>query len=163
MTLAGLLMGPNASRGWRDWQFAAACAAGPLVWFVLAQGGLPLGDPAWIAQSPWRFIWLAVGAPVLEEMVFRGGLQPMLAQALAARESRSLHCGFMSSRVAANVLTSLVFAAMHLPTHAALWAASVFVPSLLFGHFRDRHHGVGSPMVLHAFYNAGYFLLFGGA
>jgi membrane protease YdiL (CAAX protease family) len=37
----------------------------------------------------------------------------------------------------------------------------VLFPSLIFGYFRDRYTSIYPCMVLHAFYNAGYFGLTG--
>jgi hypothetical protein len=59
----------------------------------------------------------------------------------------------------ANLTVSVIFVALHFLTHPPLWAFGVLFPSLLFGYFRDRHHSVYPSMVLHVFYNAGYFLL----
>ncbi len=140
-------------RWWRDWQFAAAWAAAPLAWWTLARLGVPLGDPAWVRQSPWLFGWLVGLGPLLEEVVFRGGLQPALAQRMARAR-------WPAAPVLANLVTSLAFAALHGLSHPAPWAAAVFLPSLVFGHFRQRHGGLGSPVALHVGYNAGYFLLF---
>jgi len=139
---------------WRDWQFAAACAAGPVAWWAMARGGIPIGDPTWAWREPWHFVWLSLLLPVWEEWVFRGWMQPLVAQGIARAR-------WPSPRLLANLATSLAFAAMHLPSHPVAWAAAVVVPSVVFGHFRDRHGHVGSAMALHAFYNAGYFLLFG--
>jgi len=147
--------GERLVRGaWRDPQFLAACAAAPAVWIGLAASGLPLRlDVPSLAS--WHGAWLVAAGPILEELAFRGGLQPAARNALDA---------ILRPRPAAwtaNLLTSVAFAALHLPTHPPAWAAAVFVPSLAFGHFRDRHDGLASPIALHVFYNAGYFALFG--
>ena len=84
--------------------------------------------------------------PVLEEIVFRGFLQGWIARA-TRRAWRGISL--------ANLLTSVCFAAAHLLTQAMLWAALVFFPSMIFGYFRERHEGLGTPILLHAFYNAG--------
>jgi membrane protease YdiL (CAAX protease family) len=34
----------------------------------------------------------------------------------------------------------------------------VFVPSLVFGHFRERHESLVTPMLLHSFFNLTYLL-----
>ena len=59
------------------------------------------------------------------------------------------------------VLTSLLFTALHFINHAPLWAAAVFFPSLVFGFFKDRTGKLAAPIILHVFYNSGYFWLFG--
>ena len=61
----------------------------------------------------------------------------------------------------ANLLTSLLFTALHFINHAPLWAAAVFFPSLVFGFFKDRTGKLAAPIILHVFYNSGYFWLFG--
>lgn len=98
-----------------------------------------------------RFVWPALLMPVLEELAFRGWLQTELLSRWPRRLGPLSH---------ANLLTSVVFTALHFIQHPPLWAAGVFLPSLVFGHFRERHAGLVSPMLLHAWYNAGYFLLF---
>ena len=39
---------------------------------------------------------------------------------------------------------------------------SVFVPSLIFGYFRDRYRNIVPAVLLHVFYNTGFVLLFNG-
>ncbi|MBU1192755.1 MAG: hypothetical protein KKA36_09395 [Gammaproteobacteria bacterium] len=36
----------------------------------------------------------------------------------------------------------------------------VIVPSLIFGHFRDRFGTLHAPIMLHIYYNLGYFWIF---
>lgn len=93
--------------------------------------------------------------PTLEEIIFRGGLQPWLSHHPRGAASR---CGIS----VANLVTSTLFAATHLLRHPPGWAAAMFLPSLVFGYFRDRHNSLRSPIVLHVFYNTGYFWLFDG-
>lgn len=102
-------------------------------------------------RTPLAYLWPVLLLPILEEWVFRGALQP----ALGARWPQRY--GPLSL---ANLLASLAFTALHFFQHAPLWAASVFLPSLLFGYFRERHGNLASPILLHVWYNAGYFLLF---
>lgn len=138
---------------WRDPRFAAALVAGPLVWLVLISiHGRP-DNLLWPLNAPWRLAWFALVVPVLEELAFRGLIQGSL---LRARWGKA---GFRGVSVA-NVLTSALFAALHLIRHSPLWAAATFFPSLVFGYFRDRHRTLSAPVVLHCFYNAGYFWLF---
>jgi membrane protease YdiL (CAAX protease family) len=100
------------------------------------------------------FVVLVVGYPGLEEVVFRGCLQGQLSrQAWGQRRWYGI--------TAANGCTSLLFALAHGWSHPPLWAAAVLLPSLVFGYFRDRYTSIYPGMVLHAFYNAGYFGLTG--
>lgn len=133
---------------WKDPQLALALVTGPIAWGLLALSpGAATGPP--LSVTDWLGVTLVY--PVLEELVFRGLLQPWLARMLGFRR--------LGPVSAANLLTSVLFAAAHLMHHPGIWAAAVLGPSLVFGHFRERHAGVSVPIFLHAYYNAGYFLL----
>jgi len=144
---------------WRDMQFGAVLVAAPVVWGVMAWM-LPSGFQADEALSkPGHFLMLAGGYPVLEEIVFRGVLQGYLR-----RSSWGMHR--MGPLTIANILSSFVFTSLHFLSHPPLAAMLVFAPSLVFGYFRDRTdedrtHGMGAPVILHVWYNTGYFLIFG--
>ena len=140
----------------KDPAFGAALLAAPLFWGGLLLWGATSPDLGWPARAPGQFLLLCVVYPVLEELAFRGFLQGFFRQKAWGLRS----AGGMS---AANLLTSLVFAALHFLRHAPLWAGLTFFPSLVFGFFRDRSGSVVPPIVLHVFYNAGYFWLFGSA
>jgi membrane protease YdiL (CAAX protease family) len=97
----------------------------------------------------WRLLLLLVAAPVLEELVFRGLIQEWLAAA-AAR-----HCLPAIGRMtAANLLTSLAFAACHLPYQTPELACLIVVPSLVFGRLKELHVSLVPAMLMHAWYNA---------
>lgn len=138
---------------YRDSLFWSAVFAGPAACLVLAV----LPGVRWmpgLSLALWPFVLSVLVYPAVEEWLFRGELQPLIAR------WRSRCWGPLTL---ANVLTSVVFAALHLLFHPPLWAASVFLPSLVFGYFRERSGGLAAPIVLHATYNAAYFLLLGGA
>ncbi len=140
------------ARYWKDPLFFAALGAALLYWGVLYLLVRPAPDPAWPLREPLRFLYPALLYPVVEEMIFRGYLQE-----LAHRHLKPWRLGPLSH---ANILTSLLFTALHFIHHPPLWAAAVLVPSLLFGFFKDRSERLGAPIALHVFYNSGYFLLF---
>ena len=143
---------PPISRLAHDRHFAAALAAGPVAWIALALALNVQPSPAWILGDPVRALSLVVAWPLLEEALFRGGVQPALLRTRwGAREAWGL--------TTANVATSVLFAAAHLASQAPEWAAAAFVPSLVFGHFRERYGSIVPGAALHVFYNAGYFLL----
>lgn len=137
----------------RDRWFWLALLAGPGVWAAL-YFWLPVvpGQDEHLNQW-WTLLLLAGLYPLLEEWLFRGLLQPQL---LTCRPFRIQYLGLSY----ANLLTSLLFAAAHLFTQPPLWAAAVIIPSLVFGAFRDRYQSVVPAIILHSFYNLGYFLIF---
>ncbi len=145
-------MASDATTWWKDWRFAAAVLAACLYWAVLllVQGRPP--DWGWPLRAPRMALYAVLLYPVVEELVFRG-----LLQDLASRHLRAWRLGPLSH---ANVYTSVLFAAAHFINHPPVWAAAVFVPSLVFGYFKDRTGGLAAPIALHIWYNAGYFWLF---
>lgn len=86
--------------------------------------------------------------PVLEELAFRGAVQSwLLSRPLgAARRGISV----------ANLITSVLFCAAHTIYQPILWATSTFIPSLVFGHFRERYDQVLPSVLLHGWYNLGF-------
>jgi membrane protease YdiL (CAAX protease family) len=102
----------------------------------------------------WGFCFLVLWQPCLEEVLFRGVLQGHLYQ--QSWGWRAWH-----GVTVANATTSLLFMLGHWWQHPPLWALAVLGPSCLFGYFRDRYASVYPSMALHAFYNAGYFVLTG--
>lgn len=137
---------------WRDRLFYAAVAAAPVYWLLLFLLTRPRPQLDWPLQQPLVFLYPALFYPVLEELVFRG-----LIQELAHRYLKPWRVGPLSH---ANLLTSLLFTALHFISHPPLWAAAVLVPSLVFGFFKDRSGALAVPVVLHVFYNSGYLWLF---
>jgi hypothetical protein len=136
-----------------------AFLADPL-WWLAGAGGLVLtvgmlrvapqalagsalhGVPVWLSCVLWQ--------PILEEATFRGVLQGGL---LRSRWGGKRWVGVS----AANLTCSAAFTAAHFVHHPPLWAASVLLPSLLFGWLRERHGGLGAPIGLHVLFNLEFF------
>lgn len=150
------LLGLHYNRSFhRDPAFLLLLALGPIVWFFmvgfLASYSLPrhaIWSPAFVSITLWQ--------PLFEELLFRGIVQGYLLQSMARQKT---WFGLSIS----NLLTSFLFSLAHLVNHSILWSLLVFVPSLGFGFVRDRFGSVYPSIALHAFYNAGYFLLIGSA
>lgn len=142
-----------ALRFLQDKWFWLALAAGPCVWVALWWFfSVPItigGAMTWTV-----LLSLIVIYPVLEEIVFRGALQGWL---LGLQPFKQRLTGISL----ANLLTSVLFTGLHFFNHSPLWAALVFVPSLVFGWARDRFDSIAPAIALHVFYNAGFLLLFG--
>jgi membrane protease YdiL (CAAX protease family) len=119
---------------------------------VWAAIGLFFG-PAMYVPSGWTaWVSFVLVYPVVEELLFRGVLQGE-ALRLTTRDGRSLRAGPVTW---ANVLVTLVFVAMHLLAQPLIWALAVIVPSLVFGHLRERFASVWPAVLVHAVYNAGF-------
>lgn len=132
----------------------------PLLWAALAAGPAGCAALALLPGVPWSpglpvgpLLWPALAVlvyPPLEEYVFRGGLQPWMGGRWPRR---------WGPLTAANLGASAAFAGLHFLFHPPLWAAAVFVPSLVFGYFRERHDTLATSIALHVAYNASYLLL----
>ncbi|UTA47217.1 JDVT-CTERM system glutamic-type intramembrane protease [Simiduia sp. 21SJ11W-1] len=128
---------------WQDKHWATLALAGSLVAVV---AGLIIAPMT--ATLSAIVLWVAV-YPIVEEYVFRGMLQPLIARHWPQRW-RQLSI--------ANLLTSGVFTLAHVATKGVHpLSLGVFFPSLLFGYFRERHENLLSPMALHALFNAVFF------
>ena len=120
---------------------------------------LLLPFPIWIYFSDMKGInylssnevlMLLILFPITEELFFRGIIQPIIHK----KFSKTWH-----SISAANVLTSLLFSFSHLFNHNPFWALSTFLPSMIFGWSKDRYNTLLAPLMLHCYYNAGWFYL----
>lgn len=135
--------------GWLHWlrdrHFVLAALAAVPVWIALGElvGGRMQANLALPA-----LVSLVVVQPVVEELVFRGALQGHL---LARGWTRRI--GPVSS---ANLGTTVAFVALHFMAQPPAWAIAVAVPSLVFGHVRERAGSVLPAIALHALYNAGF-------
>lgn len=141
----------SEDRLWDKFLWTAVLGA-PVVWLVLVIAGVPVLPVQRLAEHIQSLLLIVIVYPVLEEIVFRGGLQEWLSVRFRNPSWQGVSL--------ANVVTSLLFTATHFIYHPPLWAASVFLPSLVFGFFKDRHRSLKTPIALHIFYNFGYALLF---
>ena len=90
--------------------------------------------------------FLIVFYPVVEELAFRGVIQEVIAT-----KTKQYPAFYYFS--IANIATSLLFVAMHFVHHTPLWALLVFVPSLIFGYFKEQYKSILPSIFLHMFYN----------
>jgi membrane protease YdiL (CAAX protease family) len=90
--------------------------------------------------------FLIIFYPVIEELVFRGVIQEFIAS--KTKQFRS----FFHLSIA-NVMTSLLFVAIHFVHHPPSWALLVFIPSLIFGYFKEQYGDIRASIMLHMFYN----------
>ena len=127
------------SRYWRDPALGVALLLPLPFWFWFhQQGGQPI--------APWWI--LALAAPVLEELVFRGAIQGAALRAPLGRRS-----AFGISL--ANILAASLFATLHFFSHQSPAALLTFFPGVVFGFFRDRYGSVVPAIALHAYFNLG--------
>ena len=136
---------------WKDRTYQAALIAAAIFWTGLFTFTRPSLNWLWPLYSPWIFLSLAMVYPILEEIVFRGLLQEQLHRYIKG------HIGIFTR---ANILTSIIFTSLHLFYHDPVWAAVVIFPSLIFGYFKDKYQSLIPSIVLHVFYNIGYYWIF---
>ncbi|CAC9434252.1 hypothetical protein [uncultured Gammaproteobacteria bacterium] len=87
-------------------------------------------------------IYVQRSHPIIEELVFRGLIQDYL---------HTKFTNTVAQLSLANILTTILFVLLHLIYHPILWALAVFVPSLIFGYFKDRFGCVLPAIILHIF------------
>ncbi len=92
--------------------------------------------------------YLLLVSPVWEEIAFRGVLLEWLRRRM--RGVLPLSGGYISY---ANMLTAVMFAAMHLLTQPPLAAASILVPGIIFGMVYERYRIVVLCIIVHMSYN----------
>jgi len=144
----------DKSKYYRDSAYQAAILVAPALWGILLITGNTHIQLDWMLLMPWAFLMLCVIQPILEEWVFRGLFQGYLMEINFWNQS------FWGISFA-NIAVATIFILLHLIYHPMQLALLVFIPALLFGYFRDRFQGRLLPsMVLHCFYNTGYFILY---
>ncbi len=113
---------------------------------------LVLGLGSWLLPAPdfnlaWtKLLFLAF----FEELIFRFGLQETLNRQLTKKL-------LIPGVSLANILTSTVFALLHLSQHPPVWALLVFFPSLIFGWVWDRYKNILPCWLVHFLYNYLFF------
>ena len=135
-----------------DKWFGAALGAALCFWGGVAAIYQVTPELVAVQQQLGRFLLLILLIPVVEEAVFRGLVQEYLQRLFRQRSFL-----FFSY---ANILTSCLFVVLHIFYHPFILALAVFIPSLIYGFFRDKYHSLMPPAFLHVYYNSGYFLLF---
>jgi membrane protease YdiL (CAAX protease family) len=104
--------------------------------------------------APARDVALLLLWSTSEEIVFRGGLQPLLGWVLArATEPGSAPLPGWSVISIANLVTSLLFCAAHLLNKPVWVVLGLFPVSLLLGASLERSGRLWVPVALHAYFN----------
>lgn len=123
-----------------------ACAiAAPPIAFAVAVAGFAMET-----TDPLRDVALIALASIVEEIVFRGALQPALDRAFAGRLPGRWQAGVLTP---ANLVTSTVFAAFHLWRHPLVVAVGVFPVSLVYGRARELSGRWWPAALLHLAFN----------
>ena len=128
-------------------QYGAALLAAPI--FVLLYINIFQHQPfdvEGIFSDTKSLFFLIVFYPVIEELAFRGVIQEYIA-------SKTKQYPSFFFLTVANIVTSVLFVLMHFVHHAPLWALLVFIPSLIFGYFKDQYKHILPSIFLHMFYN----------
>jgi len=129
------------------WTVIVALAI-PLAWMIAALGfTIPV-------VAPGRDVTVLLLWSASEEIVFRGGLQTLLARALAraTRVDSPQREGWLAVS-AANLLASVAFCAAHAWNKPAVVALGLLPVSLVLGASLERSGRLWVPIVLHAYFN----------
>lgn len=140
---------------WHQRDFWLACIAAALFWAIFRLLNTPPPVDIVYPVLSSTLLLLIFVFPVLEEIVFRGLIQESIHQLLSHNRLPTVLFWRISS---ANLVASLLFSASHLWAHSALWALATLVPSLIFGYFKDKYQSLQPAIMLHIFYNLGFYL-----
>lgn len=122
------------------WVFAAV----PMCAFATTSLGLFLQPQE--CQDTRLYFKLLLWGPVVEELVFRAGLQKWLVQ-----KTTRVHVS--------NCISSTVFALMHYGISGNLLSLAVFLPSLALGWAYQTTNSIAWAMGLHMLFNLVFLLL----
>ena len=139
----------------KDVKFWIALLSAFPVWFVLLSSDYQIQGLNEEGRLLRSLIFVGLLYPVVEELCFRGFIQTSLHK-IPVLTISLFGLGY------ANILTSILFAALHAIYQPFFMAILIFVPSLVFGYFRDRYNSVVPAIMLHIFYNAGLFMIGAG-
>jgi hypothetical protein len=131
----------------------AALAWGTPFTVVVAVAALSVAVALAAASVPAHWLLLVAFAPVVEETVFRAGLQETLLRRLPTRRA--------PGALGVNVVTALAFAAAHVALHPGVLAGLTGLPALLIGRVYQQHRRLAPCIALHALCNATWLLLTG--
>lgn len=131
---------PDPARRLATFYWIAVLAAPPIAG-ALAANGLGMA-----VVEPWRDLAFLALWSVIEEIVFRGGVQA----ALLRREGS----GFQACSTA-NLVASALFAGAHAWAHPPLVALGMFPVSLVLGTaYEGSGRRLAPPIALHLYFNA---------
>jgi membrane protease YdiL (CAAX protease family) len=99
-----------------------------------------------------------LGAPLVEELIFRAGLQIWLIDRLAVLP-RTGRLAPSTQATLAIAITALAFAAAHLVRHPGLSSALTVVPALLLGALYQQQRRLRTCVLLHGLFNGLWLLV----
>lgn len=148
LSLAAFGFRPPPGRYWL-YALAVATPLSALAAWALSQVSEP-GPLAGLKLAPWLvYLYFVVGAPIQEEVIFRGLLQTVFARTLASAPRYAA-----ASALAASLAIAALFGAIHLVV-GPLTALAAVVLGVLAGELRRRAGSLGSAIVCHAIFNLG--------
>ena len=141
---------------WQEIDFWLACLVGVVFWVSLTLLDLGISYSAPTTRVTTTLYILVIVFPILEEIVFRGLIQDSIRKLLENAQLKTVLLWPISNP---NLLTSLCFSLSHMWSHSALWALATLFPSLVFGYFKDKYQSLYPSILLHIFYNLGFYII----
>ena len=125
--------------------FGAAIFSAPLAAFVYIKlfGSLLLSKNQLNSSVIFSSIILF---PIIEELSFRGILLDVFNYLFKNKK-------LFAQISIANIATSILFAIMHTQYHLLFLALLTFIPSIIFGFFKEQFNSVIPAILLHSYYN----------
>ena len=133
-----------AKQCYLNYRFALAMLAGMVVVWVMHRWVQPY--PSEVMFTWVQLLSLVIWQPLFEEVLFRGIIQGELT-------ARGVTGDVLPGVSCSNAIASSLFVLLHLVMTSSYWSFALFVPSVIYGHFRDRFDSVVPSMLLHGAYN----------
>ena len=149
------------SNYWKQRDFILACTAalvfGLSFHLLSLEQYFPISKPV---VTPLFIVTFFV-LPILEETVFRGLIQESIHKLIEDNKHRFVRIRtILIAKISmANFVTSILFCLSHLWFQPLHWALAVFIPSILFGYFKDQYNALTPAILLHIFYNMVFYLM----
>ncbi len=96
-------------------------------------------------MGSFHWVWVLIGAPVAEEVIFRRGLHEALLRGLFFDRARE--------PLRANLVTAIAFAAAHWLVRPGYLSLLTFFPALVIGAMFNRYRRLDLCIVGHAVFN----------
>lgn len=135
---------------WKDKFFWASIILPLIVWVLYVVISQKSPNLYYIKEKQFQLLMFVFVYPIVEEVIFRGLIQDYLNRKFNHKKNLSISY--------ANIETSILFVLFHLIYQSAVWSLMVFIPSVIFGYFKDKYGKLQLPIFLHCFYNAGFLL-----
>ena len=134
----------------KDKYYWFALSAAMVIWITFAFISQKSLSFEFSGHNTQKIFLIVLLYPLIEEIVFRGLIQSYLQVKIRQSSVRVISH--------ANINTSILFVTLHIFYQPMIWALIVFIPSIVFGYFKEKYNSLLPSIFLHSYYNAGFII-----